>query len=222
MEKVVLKANVRKTNTKSDKNKLRKSGTVLGVFYSKHDQPVSISVPENIIKPLVFTAETHLISLQLEGQQEHDCIMKDVQFDPVTDKVIHFDLLGLTSGETFQLEVPIQFIGSPVGIKEGGVLQQFLHKLNVECLPKDIPQHLEINIQDISLGHSIHVKDLNYENIKILTPDDTVLVAVTHPKVEAEPVAAEAGAETEVSAEPEVIGKGKTDKEEEEEAKEKK
>ncbi len=215
MEKVVLKANVRKTKTKSDKNRLRKSGEVPGVFYSKHDQPVSLSVPEKIINPLVFTSETHLISLQLEGEQEHDCILKDVQFDPVTDRILHFDLLGLTSGETFQLEVPIQFTGSPVGIKEGGVLQQFLHKLTVECLPKDIPQHLEINIQDLNLGHSIHVKDLSFENIKILNPADTAVVAVTHPKVEAEPVAAEAGTEGEAPAEPEVIGKGKADKEEE-------
>lgn len=214
MEKVVLKAGVRKTNTKSGRNQLRKSGSVPGVYYSKHDQPVSISIAENLIKPLVFTAETHLISLQLDAGQEHDCIIKDVQFDPVTDRVMHFDLLGLTSGETFQLEVPLQFIGSPIGIKEGGVLQQFLHKLEVECLPQDIPQHLAINIQELSIGHSIHVKDLNFENINIINDEDTVIVAVTHPKVEAEPVVAEEGAvEGEESAEPEVIGKGKADKE---------
>ncbi|MGA8263493.1 MAG: 50S ribosomal protein L25 [Ignavibacteriaceae bacterium] len=215
MEKLVLKAGIRKINTKSDKNKLRKDGIVPGVYYSKHDQPVSISIAENLINPLVFTAETHLISLQLDEGQEHDCIIKDVQFDPVTDKVVHFDLLGLTSGETFQLEVPIQFIGSPVGIKEGGVLHQFLHKLEVECLPKDIPQHLEINIQDLSIGDSIHVKDLKFENIEVLNDEDTVIISVTHPKVEAEPVVAEEGVvEGEESAEPELIGKGKADKEE--------
>jgi large subunit ribosomal protein L25 len=215
MEKVVLKANVRKTGTKSDKNQLRKSGIVPGVYYSKHDQPVSISIPENSINPLVFTAETHLISLQLDEGQEHDCIIKDVQFDPVTDKVVHFDLLGLTAGEKFQLEVPILFIGSPVGIKEGGVLQQFLHKLEVECLPVDIPQHLEVNIQNLAIGDSIHVKDLKFENIELLNDEDAVIVSVAHPKVEAEPVAAEEGAiEGEESAEPEVIGKGKAEKEE--------
>lgn len=213
MEKVVLKAGVRKINTKSDKNKLRKDGIIPGVYYSKHDQPVSISIAENLINPLVFTAETHLISLQLDEGQEHDCIIKDVQFDPVTDKVVHFDLLGLTSGEIFQLEVPIQFIGSPAGIKEGGVLHQFLHKLEVECLPKDIPQHLEINIQDLAIGDSIHVKDLKFENIEVLNDEDTVIISVTHPKVEAEPVVAEEGVvEGEESAEPEVIGKGKADK----------
>lgn len=216
MEKVVLQARHRKSITKSETNTIRKSGNVPGVYYSKHDAPISISVTENSINPLVFTKETHLISLIVEGQGEHDCIMKDVQFDPVTDKVIHFDLLGLTSGETFQLEVPLLFKGSPVGIKEGGVLQQFLHKLNVECLPKDIPQHLEIDIQNLSLGDSIHVEDLKFENIEILNPKETVLVTVTHPKVEAEPVAVEGVEGEDVTAEPEVIGKGKADKDEEE------
>ena len=223
MEKVVLKADVRKSGTRSDLNKLRRGGIVPGVYYSKRDQPVSISISENLINPLVFSAETHLISLQLDAGQEHDCVIKDVQFDPVTDKVVHFDLLGLTSGETFQLEVPIQFIGSPIGIKEGGVLQQFLHKLEVECLPKDIPQHLDINIQELAIGDSIHVKDLNFENIEIINDEDTVIVSVTHPKVEAEPVAAEEGEiEGEESAEPEVIGKGKADKEEKQGEEEKK
>lgn len=215
MEKVVLKANVRKTGTKSDKNQLRKNGVVPGVYYSKHDQTVSISIPENSINPLVFTAETHLISLQLDAGQEHDCIIKDVQFDPVTDKVVHFDLQGLTSGETFQLEVPVQLIGNPVGIKEGGVLHQFLHKLEVECLPKDIPQHIEINVQELAIGDSIHVKDIKFENIEILNDEEAVIVSVAHPKVEAEPVAAEEEAiEGEESAEPEVITKGKAEKEE--------
>ena len=216
MEKVVLKAQVRRSTVKSDTKTLRRNGNVPGIFYSKHDAPISISVAVNSLNLLVFTKETHLISLDVEGQGEHDCIMKDVQFDPVTDKVIHFDLLGLTSGEKFQLEVPLLFKGSPVGIKEGGILQQFLHKLNVECLPKDIPQHLEINIQELSLGASIHVRDLKFENIEILNPEGTVLVTVTHPKVEAEPVAGEVVEGEEKPAEPEVIGKGKSDQDEEE------
>lgn len=215
MEKVVLKANIRNLKSKSETNALRNKGEIPGVFYSKHDEPVAISVETNSLNPLVYTAETHLIALNVEGHQEHECIIKDVQFDPVTDKIVHFDLLGLTSGEKFQLEVPVQFIGNPVGIKEGGVLQQFLHKLEVECLPKDIPQHIEINIQSLGIGDSIHVGSLNLENVTILNPEDTVLVSVTHAKVEAEPVAAEEGEEGE-QAEPEVIGKGKAEKEEEE------
>jgi large subunit ribosomal protein L25 len=211
MEKAILKANVRETDSKSFRNNLRKSGRIPGVYYSKHGKPISIDVLDKTINPLIYTTETHLISLQIEGQNDLDCVIKDVQFDPITDKVVHFDLLGLTSGETFQFEVPIKFHGSPVGIKEGGVLQSFLHKLDIECLPANIPQHIDLNIQDLKIGDSIHVKDLNLDDITILNPDDTVIVSVTHPKAEKEAVAE--GVE-EAPAEPEVIGKEKSEEEE--------
>ncbi len=206
MEKVVLKANVRTTTTKNSNNSLRREGRVPGIFYSKHSQPISIDVLEKTIKPFVYTSETHLISLQVNENEEHECVIKDVQFDPVTDKIIHFDLLGLTVGEKFQLEVPVQYHGSPVGVKEGGVLQISLHKLEIECLPKDIPQHIDLNIQDLKLGDAIHVSDLNIEGITVLSPEDTLLVAIVHPKAEKEATAE--GAE-EAQTEPEVVGKAK-------------
>ncbi len=213
MENVVLKANVRKDFSKSVRNTARKNGNVPGVFYSKSVQPLAIEVQEQSLKPLVYTSQTHLISLQVEGQEDNECIIKDVQFDPLTDKIVHFDLYGLTKGEMIELEVPVQFIGSAIGVKEGGIVQQLLHKLDIECLPKDIPQHLEVNITELKLGDAIHVKDLNFENITILNSEDTVIVAVTHPKVEKEPVAGEEEGEEE-TAEPEVIGKGKSEEEE--------
>jgi large subunit ribosomal protein L25 len=212
MEKVELKASVRKNLTKSFRQELKRKGRIPGVYYLKHGESIPIDVIEKEINPLVFTTETHLISLKLDSNEENlDCVIKDIQFDPITDRVVHFDLLGLISGETFQLEVPVQFHGSPAGVKEGGVLQALLHKLDIECLPKDIPQKIDINIQDLKLGDAIHVKDLSFENIKILNPAGAVIVAVTHPKAEKE-VAAE-GVE-EVIAEPEVIGKEKAEEEE--------
>jgi large subunit ribosomal protein L25 len=89
-----------------------------------------------------------------------------------------------------------------------------LHKLEIECFPKDIPEYLKIDITNLKLGESIHPRDLSFDNIDILTPPSTVVVAVVHPKVEKEPVVGEAAAEA--PAEPEVIGKGKAEEEEEE------
>ena len=209
MEKVILNANSRKNFSKSSRKSLRRDGRVPGVFYLRHNEPIAIDVTEKSIKPLVFTAETHLIGLQVDGV-EHDCVIKDVQFDPVTEKVVHFDLLGLVKGEKFQLEVPVLFVGSPIGVKEGGLLQQNVHKLEIECLPKDIPQHLDVDISNLKLGESIHAGDLSFENVTILNSDDTVVVSVAHPKVEKEPVVSETEEE---SAEPEVISKGKAEEE---------
>jgi large subunit ribosomal protein L25 len=212
MEKVILEANKRNTKTKSSRNALRRSGKVPGILYSKQIEPISIEVTEKSIKPLVFTTETHLIGLKVDNNQEFDCIIKDVQFDPVTENIVHFDLVGLVSDQTIQLEVPILYVGNPIGVRDGGLLQQSLHKLEVECLPKDIPQKFEINISELKLGDSIHIADLNFENVKILNPKNTVVVAVAHPKVEKEVTEEAIQAEP---VEPEVIGKGKAEEEEE-------
>lgn len=214
MEKKVLEASERKTGgSKSSKKVLRKSGRIPGVFYARNIKPVAIDVAENAIKPYVFTGETNLINLKVNNE-EFDCIVKDVQFDPVTDRIVHFDLLGLTSGEKFTLEVPLLSKGSAVGVKDGGILQQHLHKLEIECLPANIPQHLEVEVTNLKIGDSIHIEDLQFDNIEILNQPGTVVISVNHPKVEKEPVAEEAA---EGLAEPELIGKGKEEEESEKE-----
>lgn len=218
MEKVIIEANVRKTINKRSRNSLRNEGRVPGVLYGSRMETIPIDVTRLEINPLVFTAKTNLISLKLDGHEEYECIIKDVQFDPVTDEVLHFDLIGLTHGEKIQLEVPIRLLGNAVGVKEGGLLQESMHKLSIECLPKDIPQLLELEVTELNIGDSIHVADLNFENITILNPENTIVVSVVLPKVEKEVEEVEEGEELtdeEGAAEPEVIGKGKESEEEE-------
>lgn len=213
MDKVTLEAKKRQTPTKSALNQLRKSGKVPGVFYSKHHEPISIEVPESAIKPLVFTSKTSWISLSLGEGEKYDCVIKDVHFDPVTDRIVHFDLIGLQVGEKIQFEVPVLLKGTAIGVKEGGVVQHFAHKLEVECLPTDIPEHIEVDITNLKIGDSIHVSDLSVPGISFITSADALVVSVTHPRAEKEEVPA---AEGEAPAEPEVIGKGKSKEEEEE------
>lgn len=217
MEKTTLKASERKQFTKSAVRKIRKEGKVPGVFYSKHNPPLHIDVVDTSINPLVFTSKTHLISLEIEGQEERECIIKDIQFDPVTDKVIHFDLLGLTKGEKIILEIPVQLLGTPVGVKEGGVIQQVMHKLEVECLPRNIPEHIVVDVSALKLGDSIHIGDLQIEEVEFVDPKESLIVQVTHPKVQEEVApTTEEGVEEEPT-EPEVIAKGKAEEKEEEE-----
>ena len=214
MEKVIIEANERKTINKRSRNSLRNEGRVPGVLYGSRMEPIQIDVTRLKINPLVFTAKTNLISLKLDGHEDYECVIKDVQFDPVTDEVVHFDLIGLTRGEKIQLEVPIKLLGNAVGVKEGGLLQESMHKLSIECLPKDIPQLLELEVTELNIGDSIHVSDLNFENITILNPEDTLVISVVLPKVEIEVEEVEELEEEEGAAEPEVIGKGKEPEEE--------
>jgi large subunit ribosomal protein L25 len=175
-------------------------------------KPIPVNVYENSINPLVFTSETHIINLKLDNNEEHDCIIKDVQFDPVTDKIVHFDLQGLISGEKIEIEVPVVTKGSSIGVRDGGLLQMALHRLLVECDPADIPEHIEIDITDLKMGHGVHIRDLNMERVSFLQPEDTVIVSVAAPRAAVETTPAGEG---EAISEPEVIAKGKEKQEEE-------
>lgn len=211
MSEISLKASKREISSKGANNKLRRTGFVPGVLYSKGTEPAHISVFEGDLKKLVYTSETHIVNLQIEGQEGIQSILKTVQFDPVTDKVIHFDLLGITVGQELELEVPVSVVGQAKGVRDGGVLQQSLHKLHVACLPKNIPEHITIDISNLSVGEAIHIKDLNYEGVRFLHQPDAIIAAVAIPRATAEAATAE-GAEG--AAEPEVIGKGKSEEEE--------
>ncbi len=213
MEKVVLEARKRNNLTKSATNTLRRQGRIPGVIYSKIVKPINVEVNESAINPLVFTAKTHLLSLNIEGQTKLDCIIKDVQFDPVTDKIVHFDLQAFDAKEKLQIEVPVHLEGSAIGVKEGGLLQHMLHKIEIECFPTDIPDEITVNVSSLRLGESIHVGDIKIAGVEILSPADSIVVLVAHPKVEKE---AAPGEVTEEPTEPEVIGKGKAEEKEEE------
>jgi len=213
MEKVVIEAQKRVKIDKASRSALRKEGKVPAIFYSKHHEPMPVQFSERSIHPYVFTAKTSLITLNVEGNEELDCIIKDVQFDPVSEKIVHIDLLGLKKGEKIQIEVPVQLVGNAIGIKEGGILQHTLHKVQIECLPVDIPEHLEIDVTDLKLGHAIHAGDLKFDNFILLNSPEAIIAAVTHPKIEKEETPA--AGETPEAVEPEVISKGKPqDKEE--------
>ncbi len=215
MEKTKLKASEREDFTKSRTKKIRREGIIPGVFYSKSNKPIHIDVVDKSINPLVFTSKTHLISLELEGHEEYECIIKDIQFHPVTDKVIHFDLLGLTKGEKIRLEIPVQLVGTSIGVKEGGVIQHVMHKIEVECIPRNIPEHIVVDISDLKLGDSVHIGDLNYEDIEFVDSNESLIVQVTHPKIKEEVAPAEETIGEEEPEEPEVISKGKKEEEEE-------
>jgi large subunit ribosomal protein L25 len=216
MAEIVLNAKKREKSTKGALNELRRNGFVPGTFYSKEKDAVSFSAQSVDVNRFVFTSETNIINLKVDNNEEVKGIVKDVQFDPITDKVTHIDILGLTAGQTLQLEIPVTLIGDAVGVKEGGSVQQNTHKLDVECLPRHIPEQIEIDVTELSIGDSIHVKDLNLENVKILNAETVILASVIAPRAIEEP---EEAVEDEIlsdePAEPEVIGKGKSEEENE-------
>lgn len=196
MSEIILNAEVRNTG-KSVSNQLRRSGKIPGVYYAPGDEPIPIAVKESELKNLIYTTETHIIKLKLGDGKEFKCILKDVEFDPLTDKPIHFDLYGLKVGATITLEVPIVLVGKAPGVEKGGIIEHLLHTVEVECPSDAIPEHIEVDISHLDIGDAIHVKDLEVPGVKILENELAVVVAVVPPRgVEVE--------EKEVEAQPEV------------------
>ncbi|NOX17957.1 MAG: 50S ribosomal protein L25 [Chlorobi bacterium] len=214
MAEIVINAEKRELSTKGYLNTLRKNSKVPGVYYTQQEEPLNIAISEYDINRLVFTTEMNVVNLKIDEKEAGVCVLKDVQFDPLTDKVIHFDFHGVTVGQEFELQIPVSLVGQAPGVREGGMLEQFLHKLDIACLPKYIPQQLEIDVSELNLGDSVHVKDLNFENVRIINPAEVIVVTVSKTREAMATDEVEEDAE-EAATEPEVIGKGSDDAEDE-------
>ena len=153
--------------------------------------------------------ETHTVSLNLDGAPQR-CILREVQFHPVTDRVSHIDLIIIHANEKIKIDVPVKLVGTASGVKDGGVMDFSLHKLSIEVLPDAIPEHIELDISNLKIGHSLHVSDLPATDAYTISTDShAVIVIIAAPKA-AEEVAAPTDA---VVAEPEQIKKGKKEDE---------
>jgi len=207
MSEIVLQAEAREMTGKRAK-RTRAAGMVPGVYYARQEPSVNIQVLRPELEPLVFTAETHVIDLRLKDGSSRKCILRDVQFDPVTDHPVHFDLQGLRENEKLVIEIPVVLTGGiPQGVRDGGMVQHMLHKLRVSCLPRHIPAKVEVNIEGLAINHSVHVRDLAIPDVTLLDNPDSAVVGVLPPTVTKEPEAAPAAEEA--IKEPEVVGKGK-------------
>ncbi len=213
MSEVVLNATVR-TQTGKDAHKLRYEEKIPGIYYSRGEENINITATPLAMKPLIYTTSTHLVNLKLDNGVTKTCILRDVQFDPITDRPVHFDLQGVKDNEELTVQVPVILNGSPKGVKDGGTLQFIMHKVRVSCLPKYIPEHIELNVAELGMNDSIHIRDIKIENVKVLDNESAAVVAVVPPTVVKDeaavpgaPEAAVAGAAA--SSEPEVIAKGK-------------
>ncbi|MFZ1730963.1 MAG: 50S ribosomal protein L25 [Bacteroidota bacterium] len=185
MAEITLKAKIRDYKGRTASNAARRDGKVPGVFYLGNEKNLSIEVEALDLRHLVYTSETHIVDLQLSDGSSEAAVLRDVQFDPVTDRMVHFDLIGVVRGQKMKFEVPVILEGSCEGVRLGGILQQVLHKLEVECTPKNLPEHIGVDITDLQIGTSLLVSDLKLENVEIITNGDQSIAILSHPRAEA-------------------------------------
>ena len=216
---------------KNEARRLRAAGRIPGVVYGQRNEgkapegvPVAVD-PKAVLHILHSDSGANtLIKLKLDGK-ESQVMVKEYQLDPITHKLLHADFYQLAMDKAITVTVPVLVQGTPEGVKvQGGMLDFVTRELQVQCLPKDIPEHIDIDVSPLMLHQAIRLKDLpENPKWKVLNDPDTMLVHVVLPKAEevAAPAEGEAAAVAAPAApaEPEVIKKGKVEKEGEEPAK---
>ena len=204
---------------KNEARRLRASGRVPGVVYGAKKNTVVVSVDPKQINRILTSESGHntIFDLQLDGEKTKAMIV-DWQYEPIKGKLLHIDLKRIAMDEKIRVTVPIHCVGEAAGVKQqGGILDQVLREVEIECLPGDIPTHIDADVSELVFGTVLRVKDLPHGgSLKFITNEDQAVAHITSVKEEVAPTpdaAAEAAAAA--PAEPEVIKKGKQETEEE-------
>jgi large subunit ribosomal protein L25 len=216
MEKIALTAQIREKAGKGIARSLRRNQMVPAVLYS-HGKSTPIAMGNKDVTRVLNTegGEHALISLKLDGSKEQGtrmALIKDYQMDPINGVLIHVDLMEVAMNEKVKVPVAVHIVGTSIGVKEGGIFQYGLRQLEIECLPNQIPDSIEVDITALKVNESLHVSDIKIpDGVKVLTDPDATLATIQPPisdaKLEAmlaatAPVAAETG-------EPELVKKPK-------------
>jgi len=161
---------------KKDAGQLRKDNRVPGVLYGSGEQK-HFSVSELAISKLVINPDVFRIQFELDGDN-FDCIIQEVQFHPVTDRIVHIDLLQVIPGKPVRVELPLRTTGTAVGVIGGGRLQMLFRRIPVRGLADDLPEQITIDVTTLEIGDNKRVRDLEVPNCTVLLNDSTLLVAV--------------------------------------------
>jgi len=180
---------------KAETKRFRKTGVIPAVIYGGKEN-VHCGVKKNDIKSVIYTPEFKLAEVDLDGAK-HKCLIKAIQFHPVTDEIMHIDLLQLVDKQPLKAEVPVVCVGVSLGQKEGGKLQQNLRRIKIKTTPENLVNQLTVNIESLELGSAVRVKDIDaVEGIEIMNPEATPVAIVEVPRalksITAEEEAAEA------------------------------
>lgn len=201
MEEKTLNANKRNVLTKSNLLSLRKSKRIPAVMYDRRGKSVSLDVCElEFGKLFKNITESTILKVLLEGE-EHEVLVKDFQYDRVKDKMLHVDFYAVERGKPLRTKVKIKLQGSPEGVRRGGVLETGITEVEVECLPKNLPTRIIVDVSNLQLNTSLHVKDIAVsEGVVILTDPDVAIATLKFASYDAPSSSAEGEATEGASA----------------------
>ncbi|MFI1744571.1 50S ribosomal protein L25/general stress protein Ctc [Thalassobellus sediminis] len=177
MKSITINGSQRESVGKKSTKALRNAGQVPCVLYGG-DKPVHFSTTELAFSKLVYTPNAHTVVISLEGGETFNAVLQDIQFHPVTDRILHVDFYQLFEDKEISLNIPVNLVGNSKGVKNGGVLRRPYRKLRIKALPANLPDFIEVDITPLKIGDKIAVGDLPSDNYTFLHNDNAVVCAV--------------------------------------------
>ena len=177
MKSITINGSKRESVGKSSSRLLRNAGQVPCVLYGG-EGPIHFSAPELAFSKLVYTANAYTVVIAFGEKESYNAILQDIQFHPVSDKILHIDFYQLFEDKKISMDIPVKLNGNPIGVKLGGNLQRNKRKLRIKALPTNLPDNLEIDISELNIGDKVYITELFNENYEFLHPDNTVVCQV--------------------------------------------
>ena len=199
MKSISISGTRRAAQTKQETKQLRAEGKIPCVLYGGKTQ-IHFSAPVLSLKPLVYSPDVHTVDLDIEGTS-YKAVMKDLQFHPVNDRLLHLDFMEISDSKKVVMDVPVKITGSAIGVRQGGTLRTKMRMLKISALPKDLPDSFEIKIDDLNIGDSVYVRDMKAPGVEFLDVPNNAITAVKITRVVVEETAAVAATTAVAAAE---------------------
>jgi large subunit ribosomal protein L25 len=176
MKSITIQGTKRESVGKKSTKALRDAELVPCVVYGG-EQPINFSTAEKSFKNLVYTPDAHTVVIELDGQKI-DAVLQDIQFHPITDKILHADFYQLSADKPVVMEVPVRITGRAKGVLAGGVLRQSFRKLRLKAIPANLPDEIVVDVTPLKIGNKLYVGDIKNDQYTFLHPDNAVVAAV--------------------------------------------
>jgi len=177
MKSITINGSQRESVGKKATKALRNAGQVPCVLYGG-DKPVHFAAAELAFSKLVYTPNAHTVVINLEGGETFSAVLQDIQFHPVTDRILHVDFYQLFEDKEISLDIPVNLVGNSRGVKNGGILRRNNRKLRVKALPANLPDFIEVDITPLKIGDKVAVGELANEKYSFLHSDNTVVCQI--------------------------------------------
>ena len=203
-----LKVSPRDGRGKGDAGRLRGQGAVPGIIYGRHRESSAIQADTKEIETTISRGE-RMVTVEFQGE-DRLAVFRELQYHPVNQKLLHFDLYEVAPDQLVRVRLPMALVGTAKGTEEGGVVEQNIHDIEIECPAGKIPPHLSLDVSDLGIGDQLHASDIELpEGARIIEGPGTIVATCQAPRLEEEPVEAEEAAPVAESGEPEVITRRK-------------